>query len=108
MSKFDEALATYKATGIAVDHGLLEKVAKSLGPSIYNADSSLVSSTDSTELATVKNNFLIKKLGLPDSPELDNAINEVIEKMGRSNPRKHRAIFYSLLVEKFGKQSVFQ
>jgi Protein of unknown function (DUF2853) len=107
MSKFQEALATYKAAGIAVDHDLLEKVAKSLGPSIYNADSSMVSGTDKAELATVKNSFLIKKLGLPDGPGLDNAIDEVVEKMGRSNPKKHRAVFYTLLVEKFGKQSVF-
>ena len=107
MSKFHEALATYKATDIKVDHDLLEKVAKSLGPSIYNADSSMVSGTDKDELATVKNNFLIKKLGLADGPGLDKAIDEVIEQMGRSNPKKHRAIFYTLLVEKFGKQSLF-
>lgn len=107
MSKFDEALATYKAAGISVDHNILEKVAKSLGPSIYNADSSMVSGSDKAELATVKNNFLIKKLGLPEGPELDKTITEVIEKMGRSNPKKYRAIFYTLLVEKFGKQSLF-
>ena len=107
MSKFNEALATYKAAGIKVDPDLLEKVAKSLGPSIYNADSSMVSGADKTELATVKNSFLIKKLGLSDGPTLDTAIDEVIEQMGRSNPQKHRAVFYTLLVEKFGKQSLF-
>ena len=107
MSKFDAALAIYKSAGINVDHSLLEKVAKSLGPSIYNADSSTVSGSDKAELATVKNNFLIKKLGLPEGPELDKTITEVIEKMGRSNPKKYRAIFYTLLVERFGKQSLF-
>ena len=107
MNKFEEAIATYKSAGIAVNHDLLEKVAKSLGPSIYNADSSMVSGSDKAELATVKNNFLIRKLGLADGPGLDSAIDEAIEKMGRSNPKKHRAIFYTLLVEKFGKQSLF-
>jgi Protein of unknown function (DUF2853) len=107
MSKFDEALEVYKASGHASDHALLEKVAKGLGPSIYNVDSSLVSGSDPDELARVKNNFLIKKLGLEDGPHLDKAIDEVVEKMGRSNRSKHRAVFYTLLVEKFGKQSVY-
>ena len=107
MNKFEEAIATYKSAGIAVNNDLLEKVAKSLGPSIYNADSSMVSGSDKGELATVKNNFLIRKLGLADGPGLDSAIDEAIEKMGRSNPKKHRAILYTLLVEKFGKQSLF-
>ena len=107
MSQFDEAIATYKATGIAVDHDLLVKVAKGLGPSIYNADSSTVAATDKSEMATVKSNFLIKKLGLADGPELDKAMDEVVDKMGRSNPKKYRAIFYALLVEKFGKQGLY-
>ena len=70
-----------KQRELVIDHNLLAKVAKSLGPSIYNADSSTVSGSDKAELATVKNNFLIKKLGLPEGPELDKAITEVIEKM---------------------------
>ena len=107
MSKFHEALDLYKAAGSNADHALLEKVAKGLGPSIYNKDSSLVSGTDPDELARVKNNFLIKKLGLADSPALDKAIDEVVEEMGRSNRNKHRAIFYTLLVQKFGKQDVY-
>lgn len=107
MSKFDEVLSLYKATGLVSDLSLLEKVTKSLGPSIYNADSATVAASDKTEVATVKNNFLIKKLGLPDGPELDKAIDEVMEKMGRSNPKKYRAIVYTLLVEKFGKQGVY-
>ena len=39
----------------------LTKVVIGCGPSIYNADSSTVSGSDEKELATVKNNFLIKK-----------------------------------------------
>ena len=111
MSKFDEALETYKAEikkiGVTIDDALLTGVTKALGPVIYNADSSLVSSSDQEELNRVKNNFLIKKLGLSDSPDLDAAIKEVVEKFGSSNRNKHRAIFYSLLAQKFGKESVF-
>lgn len=113
MSKFDDAVATYKASlnekvGVSsIDEGLLAAVAKGLGPSIYNADSSKVSCGDQAELDRVKNNFLIKKLGLADGAELDAAIKEVCEAYGKSNPSKYRAVFYYLLVQKFGKQSVY-
>ena len=109
MSKFDEALDTYKAALkdtlkiTDFDEAALTGVAKALGPSIYNADSSLVSSSDKEELDRVKKNFLIGKLGLEDNAELDAAIKEVVEKFGSSNRNKHRAIFYYLLAEKFGK-----
>jgi hypothetical protein len=50
---------------------------------------------------------LIKKLGLADTPALDAAIDEVLEKMGSSNRNKQRAVVYALLVKKFGKESMF-
>ena len=113
MSKFDDAIATYTTSlkekvGVSsIDADLLSAVAKGLGPSIYNNDSSKVSCGDQAELDRVKNNFLIKKLGLSDGPQLDAAIKEVCEQYGSSNPSKFRAVFYYLLVQKFGKQSVY-
>jgi hypothetical protein len=111
MSKFDEAMEVYTSAastlGVSVDAELLTKVAKGLGPSIYNADSSLVSGSDPEELARVKNNFLIGKLGLADSPALDEAIAEVIQTFGSSNRNKHRALFYYLLVKKFGQEGFY-
>jgi hypothetical protein len=111
MSKFDEAMATYKAQvsdlGLSISDDLLTGVAKGLGPSIYNADSSKVSGSDPEELARVKNNFLIKKLGLDDSPALDSAIAEVMETMGSSNRNKYRAVVYALLAQKMGKEDMF-
>jgi Protein of unknown function (DUF2853) len=108
MSAFTDAIETYKeqmtGLGIAVDETLLTAVAKGLGPSIYNADSSKVSGGDPEELARVKNNFLIGKLGLSDGPELDAAIAETVVTMGTSNRNKYRAVFYYLLVKKFGKE----
>jgi hypothetical protein len=69
MSKFDEVVAGYAAD--AKTHGistsLLTGVAKGLGPSIYNADSSKVSGSDKSELDRVRENFLKKKLGLTKS-----------------------------------------
>ena len=113
MSKFDEAIATYedalKNTLNITDYDidLLKKVAKGLGPSIYNKDSSLVSTSDQDELDRVKNNFCIKKLGLTDDGSLDAAIKEVGEAFGSSNRTKHRAVYYYLLTKKFGKESVY-
>jgi hypothetical protein len=112
MSKFQEAVETYvgemKKLGISgISEDLISAVAKGLGPSIYNTDSSKVSCSDDSELGRVKTNFLIKKLGLKDGPDLDAAIKEVCETMGSSNRNKYRAIFYALLVKKFGKESVY-
>ena len=86
---------------------LLTKVTKGLGPSIYNNDASKVSGSDQKELDLVKNNFLIKKLGLKDSPELDTAINTVLEQYGKSNKNKYRAVVYYLLTNHFTKESVY-
>jgi len=112
MSKRDELIATYASElkskcGVNADMDLLTKVTIGCGPSIYNKDSSTVSCTDDNELATVKNNYLIKKLGLKDGPELDTAIKKVCEKLGSSNRNKYRAMFYYLLCKEFGKESVY-
>ncbi|MBL0025062.1 MAG: DUF2853 family protein [Saprospiraceae bacterium] len=111
MSKFDEKVQMYKNSaaeiGLKLSDKLITGVAKGLGPSIYLGDASLVSGTDQAELDRVKQNFLIKKLGLKDRPALDGAINEVIEQMGKSNRNKHRALVYALLAKKFGKEDMF-
>lgn len=113
MSKRDELIVKYATDlkdkcGVTPDMDLLTKVTIGCGPSIYNADSSTVSGTDEKELATVKNNFLIKKLGLKDGPELDKAIASVIEQYGKSNKNKYRAVFYYLLTKHFKKESVYK
>ena len=113
MSKRDELITKYAADlkekcGVTADLDLLTKVTIGCGPSIYNADSSTVSSTDQAELDRVKQNFLIKKLGLKDSPELDKGIEAVIEQYGKSNRQKHRAVVYYLLTKHFKKESVYK
>ncbi len=111
MSKLDELISSYqedaKKLNIAIDTDLLAKVTKGLGPSVYNADSAKVASSDQTELDRIKTNFLIGKLGLADGPKLDEAIQEVVNTFGSSSRNKHRALFYYLLVKKFGKESVY-
>ncbi|HMQ44656.1 MAG: DUF2853 family protein [Confluentibacter sp.] len=112
MSKRDELIAKYAADlkekcGVTADMDLLTKVTIGCGPSIYNADSSTVSGSDDAELATVKNNFLIKKLGLKDSADLDKGLNAVMEQYGKSNRNKYRAVVYYLLTKHFKKESVY-
>ena len=111
MSKFDELITLYteqiSKLKLSLDISLVQKVAKGLGPSIYNKDSSTVACSDKAELDRLKANFLIKKLGLADSPELDKAIKAVCEEMGSSNKNKYRPLFYALLVKKFKKESVY-
>jgi len=86
----------------------LRKVTIGCGPSIYNRDAATVSSSDAAELATVKNNFLIKKLGLKDGPALDDAINAVMDQYGRSTKAKYRAVVYYLLAKHFKKEGVYK
>lgn len=73
----------------------------------YNADASTVSASDELELATVKKNFLIKKVGLKESPDLDKGIAKVMEQYRQSNRNKYRAVVYYLLTKHFGKESAY-
>ncbi|PKH67906.1 DUF2853 domain-containing protein [Flavobacterium sp. ALD4] len=112
MSARDELIVKYAADlkdkcGVSPNMDLLTKVTIGCGPSIYNADAATVAGTQQSELDTVKNNFLIKKLGLADGANLDAGIDSVIEKYGRSNTHKYRAVVYYLLAVHFKKESVY-
>ena len=113
MSKRDDLIARYaddlrNKCKVQPDLVLLTKVTIGCGPAIYNADSATVAGSDRSELETVKKNFLIKKLGLADSPALMEAIDAVIEAYGRSERNKYRAVVYYLLVRHFGKEAVYK
>ncbi len=112
MSKRAELIARYaddlkNKCGMTPDMDLLTKVTIGCGPSIYNADSSVVAASQPAELETVKNNFLVKKLGLKDGPELMDAINAVIDTYGRSERNKYRAVVYYMLTKHFRKEAVY-
>jgi hypothetical protein len=87
---------------------LLKNITIASIPAIFNPDAATVSSSQQSELTTVKNSFLIKKLSLNDSPELDKAIDSVIEVYGRSNKNKYRVVIYYLLTVHFKKENVFK
>ncbi len=112
MSKKAELIEKYaqdlkQKCGVTPDMDLLEKVTTGCGPSIYNKDSSTVASSSESELLTVKNNFLIKKLGLTDKDNLDQGIDKVMDQYGKSNRTKYRAVVYYLLTLHFKKESIY-
>ena len=111
MSKRDDLIAKYaedltSKCYMTPDMALLTKVTIGCGPAIYSDDTSTVAGSDEYELETIKKNFLMKKLGMEDSPALMEAINAVIDTYGRSNRSKYRAVVYYMLTKHFGKESV--
>lgn len=112
MSKRAELVAKYaedlkSKCGMVPDLALLEKVTIGCGPAIYSPDAEIVAATDSEELARIRQNFLVKKLGLPDDDKLAEAIGAAIDIYGRSERRKYRAVIYYMLVKHFGKESAY-
>ncbi len=113
MGKRDDLIAKYaddlkNKCGMQPDMDLLTKVTIGCGPAIYNADASTVAATQKSELETVKANFLMKKLGLPDSSKLMDAINSVMETYGKSERNKYRVVVYYMLTKHFGKEAVYK
>ena len=112
MGKRDELIAKYaedlKAKcGVTPDMDLLRKVTIGCGPSIYDNDAQTVAASDKEELERIKTNFLMKKLGLADSPALMAGIDAAVETYGRSERNKYRAVFYYLLVKQFWKEAIY-
>ena len=113
MTKFQEAIATYKSfmteklEMTTVNENVLVSLAQMLGNNIFDADASLVACSDKAELSRVKELFLINELGLTEKPELDAAIKSVCKQMGTANRKKYRVVFYYLLLQNFGFENSF-
>ncbi len=113
MGKRDDLIEKYASDlrtkcGMEPDMALLTKVTIGCGPSIYDADAQTVAASQAAELETIKKNFLMKKLGLADGPNLMSGIHSVIETYGKSERNKYRAVFYYMLTKHFGKESVYK
>ena len=106
MSKMDEKMAAYQASmakiNVKPDEELLQKVAKGLGPSIYNNDSNKVACSEKSELERVVKNFCMKKLGMTDEAKAMQAVQDVCKQYTERS--KHRAVFYYLLVKHLGME----
>jgi hypothetical protein len=112
MSKRDELIGKYAGDirdklGEEPDMDLLRKVTIGCGPSIYKRDSETVSTGSPGEVATIRDNFIVGKLGVADGPALEKGLEAVIERYGRSNRSKYRAVMYYMLAREFGKEGVY-
>ncbi|HLP56524.1 MAG TPA: DUF2853 family protein [Fluviicola sp.] len=111
MATYEEAFERFTTElnemGFTHHPPLYHAIAKHLGPSIHDEDSSLVACDQPKEIETVKREFLIGKLGLEDGPALDAAIEQVCKALGGSNTQKHRVSFYYLLVAILQKEHLF-
>ena len=90
-------IAKHTAT---VDPAAVKAIVKYCGIALHSRDASTVSGSDPKELATVRDGFAAKKLGL--TPEqADAGIAQVLAKM-KGDRSKHRVTFYYLLAESTG------
>jgi hypothetical protein len=97
MSEYAADISKYVS---GVDADAITAIVKYCGIALQKRDSALVSTTDSKELATVRDGFAAKKLGL--APEAAEAgIKVVLDKM-KAEHNKSRVTFYYLLAEATG------
>jgi len=83
-----------------IDAAAVAAIVKYCGIALHKADSSLVATSDPDELATVRDGFAAKKLGL--APEAaDAGIKATIDKM-KGATQRHRVTFYYLLAQATG------
>jgi hypothetical protein len=97
MSDYSENISKYTS---GVNDAAVKSIVSYCGIALQGADSSLVASSDPSELATVRDGFAAKKLGL-SAEEADAGIEKVVAKM-KDERNKHRVTFYYLLAEETG------
>jgi hypothetical protein len=97
MSDYSTDIAQYTAN---VNEAAVTAIVKYCGIALRNKDSSMVSTSDAKELATVRDGFAAKKLGLA-AEAADAGIKKTAEKM-KGDRTKSRVTFYYLLAEATG------
>ncbi|TCJ23916.1 DUF2853 family protein [Nocardioides jejuensis] len=100
--------ADVKKYAADADDAVIATLLKNYRLVMNDRDSAYVALSDATERATVKTNFLKKKLGLTDGDDvLDAALDEVALAM-KADRTKSRITVYYLLADKFGKLDLFR
>jgi hypothetical protein len=90
------------------DEACVAGIVRHCGIALQSRDASMVSCSDESERARVRDSFLKKKLGRtePDA-ELDAAILEVCDRM-KDTRQKSRVTFYYLLAQKYDQLDMFR
>ncbi|OJT97984.1 hypothetical protein DEM27_20115 [Metarhizobium album] len=94
-------LADVKKYDGNADEAIVQKIVRHLGIALRNRDSSLVSASDPTELARVKEKWCEKKLGI-GGDDADKAIDATCKAMA-ADRSKSRVTFYYLVAKELGK-----
>ena len=98
IQELKDSLAKFTSS---INEPALAKMQKTYALVMSKQDSRNVSCTDAAEKATVRENFLKKKLGLTKSDaDLDAAVEAICLKM-KDDRLKNRLVFYYLLAEYF-------
>ena len=97
MSDYSTDIAKYSSP---VNEEAVKAIVKYCGIALRNADSAKVATSDAKEMATVRDGFAAKKLGL-DKDAADAGLKKAAEKM-KGNNAKSRVTFYYLLAEATG------
>lgn len=98
-----DALSQLSAAGYdTIDMNVLEDLAGRMKTMINNKDALLVAASDSSELETVRKNFVVKKLGVENEEKGMKAIHTAAEKLS-ANKFKNRAAFYYIVKHELGK-----
>jgi len=96
----NDYVADIKKYTAEVDEAAVAAIVKYCGIALRGADASLVAATDPKELATVREGFAMKRLGLA-AEAADAGIKTAVAKM-KATPHKSRVTFYYLLAEATG------
>lgn len=86
------------------DQAKVAAIVKYLGIALQKRDSSLVATSDPSELGRIRDGFAKKKLGLTDDKAIDAAMKKVAETM-KGDGTKSRVCFYYLLATETGTLS---
>ena len=88
------------------DNETVTKIEKYLGASLSNRDAKYVACSDESELETIVNGFMKKKLGVEDKDAAMEKVKAVCETM-KPHRMKNRVTFYYLLAKNEGKLGEF-
>ncbi len=102
---FERYYDKVKAFDARASRAVVQNIVDYCGVSLKSRDSSLVACTDESELRTVANGFVTKKLGIKDG-QMD-LVKSVCEQM-KDQRLKSRVTFYYLTAKKARKLSLFR
>jgi len=103
MSATSEKLAELKRIAVkqlnecgvdSVDHGRLDELVNRLKSMVDNLDATLVATSDTSELETVRRNFVEKTMGISDKDKGMAAVNAVADKMSGVRQKSRSAFYY--------------